>query len=166
MTKINKSGFSHLDKKGNLRMVDIEKKSCTKRRALAYGRIYLKAQVMKLLESRKIPKGDVFAAARMAGIMAAKRTDEIIPLCHQLPLEHIDVSFKCKTGYVEVYSEVKCNFKTGAEMEALTSVSIACLTIYDMCKAINKDMIISDICLLEKTGGKSGRYVKNNGKKT
>lgn len=141
-------------------MVDVSGKTSTKRRALASGRISMSPEAFTLLLDNRIPKGDVFAAARIAGIQAAKKTPELIPLCHLLLLESVTVDLipDSKDNSVKVTCEVLLTGKTGAEMEALTGVSTALLTVYDMCKAIDKSMVISDILLEEKDGGKSGLY--------
>ncbi len=154
--------LSHVDTQGRARMVDVGDKTITVREAVATSTIRMKTDVLRLLVAGQMPKGDVLAVARVAGIMAAKKTPELIPLCHPLPLS--SVSVECtpneSQGTITIEAKVKVEGKTGAEMEALTAVSIAALTIYDMCKAVDKNIIISDICLLKKTGGKSGTYVR------
>ena len=154
--------LTHIDTKGNAVMVDISGKSETAREALAGGRIFMNREALTAITADSVPKGDVFAAARIAGILAAKRTHELIPLCHPLMLSQIAVDFQVNDaeGFVSCTCLVKLNGKTGAEMEALTGVSTALLTIYDMCKALDKAMMISDIRLLEKSGGKSGHYIR------
>jgi len=142
----------------NLRMVDVSDKEVTLRKARARGRILVGKDTLKKITRGDIPKGNVLAAARLAGINAAKRTSEIIPLCHQLPLNSANVDFEFDEHEIKITSEVACNGRTGVEMEALTAVSAAALTIYDMCKVINKQMKITDIVLVEKTGGKSGDF--------
>lgn len=141
-------------------MVDVTQKPSSERRAIASGLIYLKQETLRLILDGKIPKGDVFSVARIAGIAAAKKTWELIPLCHPLNITSISVDFfpEKKNKRIKIVSEVKVTGQTGVEMEALTAVSVASLTIYDMCKAVDKDMIISEIMLLEKYGGKSGTY--------
>ncbi|MEW6601990.1 MAG: cyclic pyranopterin monophosphate synthase MoaC, partial [Nitrospirota bacterium] len=137
-------------------MVDVGDKSSTKREAVASGSVYMKKETLKLIAGNHIAKGNVFETARLAGIMAAKKTFDLIPLCHQLNLSSVHVDFKVdrKNSKVDITSTAKCTGQTGVEMEALTAVSVAALTIYDMCKAVDKGMIISDIKLVEKRGGK------------
>jgi len=155
--------LSHYDHKGQARMVDVSVKSPTRRIAEASGFVLLKPEVLKNLP--KNPKGDPLQVARLAGIMAAKRTAELIPLCHPLPLSHIDVTMRlCENG-VAITSQVTTTAATGVEMEALTAVSVAALTVYDMCKALDKGIEIRDIALERKTGGKSGDYVRGRKKK-
>lgn len=158
--------ITHLDDKGNARMVDTSGKPVTARRAVAAGAIYLSKSTLDMIAEGCVPKGDVFAAARIAGIMAAKRCDELIPLCHSIPLDSVTVDLRPSTSSgnpcVEIRSEVICRAQTGAEMEALTAVSIAALTIYDMVKAVDKTATIGDIRLLEKSGGKSGDFVRED----
>jgi len=154
--------FSHLDDNGDARMVDISDKNVTARYAIAAGKISMSKECFELLTDGKMPKGDVLSVARVAGIQAAKRTPELIPLCHTLLLEQVKVDFT-PDAYdcsLEARCEVRLTGKTGAEMEALTGASVALLTVYDMCKAVDKTMMISDLCLREKDGGKSGHYVR------
>ncbi len=155
-----KKEFSHLDSKGQAAMVDVSGKGVTKRKAIASGKVILHTNTFRMLTDQKIPKGDVLATARIAGIMAAKRVGELIPLCHPLPLEHVAIEFDLSEDLpgVEIYATASITAKTGVEMEALTAVSVAALTIYDMCKAIEKGITITDIKLLEKSGGKSGTW--------
>ena len=152
--------FSHLDENGDARMVDISGKDVTARMAVATGKIKMSPECFTMLLGGTIPKGDVLSTARIAGIMAAKKTSDLIPMCHTLLLEKVKIVFEPdEASYViEARCEVRLTGKTGAEMEALTGVSVALLTVYDMCKAVDKNMIISDICLLEKDGGKTGHY--------
>ncbi len=152
--------FSHLNDKGEATMVDVSSKDATVRRALASGKITMSKEAFDLLIENKMPKGDVFAVARVAGIQAAKRTQELIPLCHLLLLEKVTIDLipNEEDNSVKAICEVRLTGKTGAEMEALTGASVALLTVYDMCKAIDKSMVISDIMLEEKDGGKSGSY--------
>jgi cyclic pyranopterin monophosphate synthase len=155
MTKL-----SHLNNKGEARMVDVSDKAVTQRTAKAEGFVAMKPETLAVIEAGQAKKGDVLAAARIAGIMAAKKTHELIPLCHPLPISKVTVDFEPRrepTG-VRVIAEVKVAAQTGVEMEALTAVSVACLTIYDMLKAADKSMSFSSIRLLEKTGGRSGTY--------
>ncbi|MDO8682673.1 MAG: cyclic pyranopterin monophosphate synthase MoaC [Armatimonadota bacterium] len=154
--------LTHLDEKGRARMVNVSEKAPTTRRAKAKGAIYLQESTLAAIAEGKTPKGDVFAAARIAGIMAAKRCGELIPLCHTIQLESVNVELRPRSNpaRVEIESEVLCNAKTGAEMEALVAVTMAALTIYDMVKAIDRGATIGDIRLAEKSGGKSGRFVR------
>lgn len=154
--------LSHIDAQGRARMVDVAEKPVTQREATATGMVHLTPEVLHLIVSGKMPKGDVLAVARVAGIMAAKKTPELIPLCHPLPITSVTIEFTSdqRLGTIAIEATVKVEGKTGVEMEALTAVSVAALTIYDMCKAVDKGMTISDICLMKKTGGKSGTYVR------
>lgn len=151
------SKLTHLDEEGRAKMVDVTDKAVTKRTAVAEGEIRLQPETLRLIARKGIPKGDVFGVARIAGISAAKKTGEMIPLCHPLPITHVDVDFHVDEAksLVRIRSKVSVEAKTGIEMEALTAVSVAALTIYDMCKAVDSTMVISDIRLLEKRGGKS-----------
>src|SRR5499425_475980 len=156
MTK--QSSLSHYDGSGKARMVDVSAKAVTQRSAIAQALVRMAPRVVSAVRRLKNPKGDPLEVARFAGIAAAKRTAEWIPLCHPLPLTHIDVTARlCKNG-VEVRSAVTTAAQTGVEMEALVAVAAAALTVYDMCKALDKGMEITDIVLVEKTGGKSGDY--------
>ena len=152
--------LTHLDAAGRLRMVDVGAKPRTRRLARARGEIRLSPETVALIESNRIAKGNVLEAARLAGIMAAKRTAELIPLCHPLLLTHVavDFAFDEATPAVEIIAVVRCRGQTGVEMEALTAVSVAALTIYDMAKAVERGMVIENIRLLEKRGGKSGEW--------
>ena len=152
--------FTHIDGSGNAIMVDVSEKDITKRTAVATGKILVGPEVIKALKDSSVPKGDVLAAARIAGIFACKRTPEIIPLCHKISITKASVDFKInwEEESVTALCSVSTTGKTGAEMEALTGVNAALLTIYDMCKAINKSMVMSDIHLVTKTGGKSGDF--------
>lgn len=154
--------LSHIDAQGHARMVDVAEKSVTRREAIATGMVHLTPEVLHLIVSGQMPKGDVLAVARIAGIMAAKKTPELIPLCHPLPITSVAIEFTSdqRHGTIAIEATVKVEGKTGVEMEALTAVSVAALTIYDMCKAVDKGMVISDVCLMKKTGGKSGTYVR------
>jgi len=154
--------LSHVDSEGRLRMVDTGEKQTTARRAVASAHVVMTAQTIEALRQHRTPKGDPLEAARLAGIMAAKRTSDLIPLCHPLPLTHIDVKAAIEETGVALEAEVSTNAQTGVEMEALTAVSVAALTIYDMCKALEKGMTITDIRLETKTGGKSGTYVRSS----
>jgi cyclic pyranopterin phosphate synthase len=154
------SKLSHLNEKGEARMVDVADKAVTERTARAEGFVAMAPATLALIETGTAKKGDVLAAARIAGIMAAKKTHELIPLCHPLAISKATVDFEASRDPVglRVTAEVKVAAQTGVEMEALTAVSVACLTIYDMLKAADKGMVLGDIRLLEKTGGRSGTY--------
>jgi cyclic pyranopterin monophosphate synthase len=150
--------LSHIDEQGKVKMVDTSEKSITTRRAVASARVLMAPETVAALKEHRTPKGDPLEAARLAGIMAAKRTADLIPLCHPLPLTHVDVQANLRTDGVYLEAEVRTNAQTGVEMEALTAVSVAALTVYDMCKALDKSITISNIRLESKTGGKSGDY--------
>lgn len=154
------SKLSHIDDKGQARMVDVSDKAVTDRRAIAEGFIRMQPETLALVEAGEAKKGDVIGAARIAGIMAAKKTHELIPLCHPLAITKATIEFEISKSPpgIHVLSEVKVSGPTGVEMEALTGVSVACLTLYDMLKAADKTMTIEDIRLVEKTGGKSGTF--------
>ncbi len=143
--------LSHIDEKGDARMVDVSDKAVTERRAKACGFVHMKPETLDAIANERVPKGNVFNTARIAGIMAAKRTAELIPLCHSLPLNSVEISFEPKEGGVEITAAAKCFARTGVEMEALTAVSVAALIVYDMCKAIDKAMVIENVHLLEKS---------------
>jgi len=142
--------LSHVNQKGEANMVDISEKKTVHREALASGSIFLRPQTLELLKSNQLKKGDVLSVARIAAISGAKKTFELIPLCHNIPINKVDVSFQVAKNRVDIRARAVCDAKTGIEMEALTAVSIAALTIYDMCKAVDKQMVISDIKLVEK----------------
>ena len=148
-------GLSHFDESGKIRMVDISEKDATKRRAVARGRVILSRATVQTIRDGANPKGDPFEIARIAGIMAAKKTSEIIPLCHQVALSSVKIELELGEDFVDIAAEAVTISGTGVEMEALTAVSAAALTIYDMCKAVQKDIRIDGIELVEKTGGKS-----------
>ncbi|HEX8746213.1 MAG TPA: cyclic pyranopterin monophosphate synthase MoaC [Pyrinomonadaceae bacterium] len=150
--------LSHIDKEGRVRMVDTSRKRQTHRRAVASARVLMSAETLKAVREGRTPKGDPVETARLAGIMAAKRTAELIPLCHPLPLTDIDVRASIQEDGVYLEAEAATLAQTGVEMEALTAVSVAALTVYDMCKAVDKGMEITDVRLESKTGGKSGTY--------
>ena len=152
------SGLTHLDEQGHARMVDVGAKAETARVAIASGRIRMNEAALAAIRDGAVPKGDVLAAARIAGIMAAKKTADLIPLCHPLPLHSVTVDFTIEEGTIRATAMASLNGKTGVEMEALTATSIALLTIYDMAKAIDKGMVIEEIRLIEKRGGKSGDW--------
>ena len=155
------SKLSHIDENGQARMVDIGAKGVTRRVAVAAGRIAMTATALRAISDGTAAKGDVLAAARIAGIMAAKKTAELIPLCHPLALDAVTVDFAFEEGGITATATVALSGKTGVEMEALTATSIALLTIYDMVKAIDKAMVIGEICLIEKRGGKSGDWTRS-----
>jgi len=152
------SDLSHIDEQGRIRMVDTSEKPITARRAVASARVLMSRGTVAAVSEHRTPKGDPLEAARLAGIIAAKRTAELIPLCHPLPLTHIEVKASLEEFGVLLEAEVSTNAQTGVEMEALTAVSVAALTVYDMCKALEKGMTITDVRLESKTGGKSGDY--------
>ena len=154
--------LSHIDNEGRVRMVDTSDKPPTTRQALASARVLMSPATIDAVQNHRTPKGDPLEAARLAGIMAAKRTAELIPLCHPLPLTHVDVQAKIEDYGVYLESSVSTNAQTGVEMEALTAVTIAALTVYDMCKALDKGITISDVRLERKTGGKSGDFVRKD----
>ena len=149
------SELSHYDKSGKVKMVDVSGKDVTTRRAVASGRIVLSSATVEALRSGTNPKGDPLEIARIAGIMAAKKTSELIPLCHQIPLSSVNIKAELRDDGVYLEAEAVTDAKTGVEMEALTAVSVTALTIYDMCKAVQRDIEITDIRLESKTGGKS-----------
>lgn len=152
--------LTHLNEEGQATMVDVGDKAVTTRIATARGEVRMLPTTLEAISAGRVPKGDVLAAARIAGIMAAKRTPELIPLCHTLLLSKVAIDFEIDraASRVLITATVRCQGKTGVEMEALTAVSVAALTIYDMAKALEKSMTIGGICLLEKSGGKSGDY--------
>lgn len=154
--------FSHLDENGKAVMVDVGEKDITHRTALAKATVCMKQETLEAILENGLKKGDALSVAVVAGIMGGKKTAELIPLCHNIPIDKIDISFE-NNGKDElyIYSSARCSYKTGIEMEALTAVSIAALTVYDMCKAVDRGMVIKEIRLLEKTGGKSD--YKNEG---
>ena len=155
--------LTHLDEKGRARMVDVGHKPVTAREAVARAEVRMRVATLRLIAEVKVAKGDVLAVARVAGIMAAKRTHELIPLCHPLPITFVGVEFElgeeAGVGAVAVEATARTNAQTGVEMEALTAVSVAALTIYDMCKAVDRAMRITDVRLARKIGGKSGKIV-------
>jgi cyclic pyranopterin phosphate synthase len=144
-------GLTHVNQKGEAHMVDVSDKKIVHREAAASGTIYLQPKTIEMIKNNLVKKGDVLAAARIAAISGAKKTFDLIPLCHNIPINKIDVSFEIKEDRIDIKSKATCDAKTGIEMEALTAVSIAALTIYDMCKAVDKQMKISDIKLEAKT---------------
>jgi cyclic pyranopterin phosphate synthase len=156
----NMAKLTHFDKKGRAKMVDVSKKAETLREAVVRGSVYMNPKTFRTIMSGKIEKGDVFAVAKVAGIMAAKKTSEIIPMCHPLNLSHVEVDFYPveKESRIDIEAKVKIKAQTGVEMEGFVAVATAGLTIYDMCKAIDRGMVVSDIHLIKKSGGKSGTY--------
>lgn len=150
-------GLTHFDEKGRARMVEVGDKEITKRSARATGKIYMNDQALTAVREGKMKKGDVLAVAQVGGIMGSKKTSELIPMCHNIFISGTDIDFEIEKDHIRVYASVRTEGKTGIEMEALTAVNIALLTIYDMCKALDKKMLITGIQLLEKTGGKSGK---------
>ena len=150
--------LSHLDDKGQAHMVDVSAKDVTSRSATACGRVLAQVSTIELITSGNASKGDVLATARIAGIMAAKRTSDLIPLCHPLQISKVSVEFGLAESHIDVAATVKVEGKTGVEMEALTACTVACLTIYDMLKAVDRGMRITDVRLVEKMGGKSGTF--------
>jgi len=152
------SELSHFDESGAVTMVDVSEKVVSKRRAVASGRVLMSETTLGILRSQTNPKGDPLEIARIAGIMAAKRTSDLIPLCHQLPLSKVNIKAEITSFGVSLEAEVITNAQTGVDMEALTAVSVAALTTYDMCKAVQKDIVITEIRLESKTGGKSGDF--------
>jgi cyclic pyranopterin phosphate synthase len=155
--------FTHFNEEGRARMVNVGEKPDTERVAVARGFIEMKPETLKMIVEGRAKKGDVLAVSQVAGIMAAKETSRIIPMCHNIFLTGVDVKFQIyeDKSAIGVEARVTTVGKTGVEMEALTAVSVACLTIYDMCKAVDRGMVIKDICLMEKSGGKSGEYIRN-----
>jgi cyclic pyranopterin monophosphate synthase len=152
------SKLSHLNEKGEAHMVDVSGKDVTTRSATAKGRVLAKPETIDVIRDGTSKKGDVLATARIAGIMAAKKTSDIIPLCHPLMISKVSVDFEISAGHIDVEATVKVEGKTGVEMEALTACSVACLTIYDMLKAVDRGMRITDLRVVEKSGGKSGLF--------
>jgi cyclic pyranopterin monophosphate synthase len=152
------SKLTHLDALGNAHMVDVSDKHMTSRSATARARVIMLQETLKLISSGTAKKGDVLATARIAGIMAAKKTSDLIPLCHPLVISKVSVEFTLGDGFIDVEATVKVEGKTGVEMEAMTACSVACLTLYDMVKAVDRGIRITDLRLIEKSGGKSGLF--------
>ncbi|HOT02525.1 MAG TPA: cyclic pyranopterin monophosphate synthase MoaC [Acidobacteriota bacterium] len=150
--------FTHWDAEGRSRMVDVGAKPATARAAKAGVRVRMRSETLAKVRELKLPKGDPFEVARVAGILAAKRTPELIPLCHPLALSHVDVRIAVAADGVAIEAEARCTGPTGVEMEALTAAAVAALTFYDMCKAVDKSIVIDDLRLLEKSGGSSGDF--------
>jgi cyclic pyranopterin phosphate synthase len=156
--------LTHLDRRGRARMVDVSAKAVTRREAVARGEVAMRAETLALIAAGALPKGDVLGVARLAGIMAAKRTADLVPLCHPLPLSHVDVRLtpdRARSRIV-IESRVTVDARTGVEMEALTAVAVAGLTLYDMCKAVDREMTIGAIRLVRKSGGRSGTFVRRD----
>jgi cyclic pyranopterin phosphate synthase len=154
--------LTHLDENGAARMVDVAGKDVTHRRAVASALVTMRPETLAMIVEGRAPKGDVFAVARVAGIMAAKRTAELVPMCHPLALTHVSIDLAPEGSSVRVTAVAETDDKTGVEMEALTAASVAALTIYDMCKAVDRGMVVTDVMLLEKEGGKSGHYLRED----
>ena len=156
------SDFTHFNESGRARMVDVSGKSDTVREAVAFGRVLVNETTFHKIRTGGMKKGDVLTTAQIGGIMGAKRTPDIIPMCHPILLSGVDLDFQLNEAdlAVEITATVRCTGATGVEMEAMTAVSVAALTIYDMCKAVQKDMVIDRICLLKKSGGKSGTFIR------
>lgn len=152
--------LTHLDKEGRVKMVDVSNKPLTEREAVAKGSVHMKPETLRLIKDRKVPKGDVLCVSRVAGIMAAKKTSELVPMCHPLNITSVNIDFTLdgKKNRIDIRSSTKILGQTGVEMEALAAVCAAALTIYDMCKAVDREMVISDIMLTEKRGGRSGVF--------
>lgn len=163
MSEEQAGSLSHIDASGRARMVDVGEKAVTHRVAVAQGTVRMAPATARRIAAGQVAKGDVIATARLAGVMAAKKTGELIPLCHPLPLEFVDVRLEvdAEAGRVVIEAEARTTAKTGIEMEALTAVSVAALTIYDMCKAVDRGMVVEDICLTKKSGGRSGDWVRS-----
>ena len=153
------NNFTHFDESGNAIMVDVSSKEITSRVAVATGEILVNEEIMTAIKDKTMKKGDVLGVARVAGIMAVKQTSSLIPMCHTLLITKSAVDFELTENTIRVYCTVGCEGKTGVEMEALTGATVALLTIYDMCKAVSKEMVISDVHLVTKSGGKSGDFV-------
>ncbi|MFT6906108.1 MAG: cyclic pyranopterin phosphate synthase [Oleiphilaceae bacterium] len=163
--------LTHLNQNGEAHMVDVGSKEITHRLAIAEGKVFMKTETLNMIVEGRHKKGDVFSTCRIAGIMAAKRCSDLIPLCHSLNLSSVSVDIQpqkafneSSRAFVKIISTCKLDAKTGVEMEALTAVSIACLTLYDMCKAVDKDMEVGEIRLMEKSGGRSGHYLNQHAK--
>jgi len=157
------ASFTHIDKDGAVRMVDVTAKAPSLRIATAQGVVYMRPQTLTMIQEQSVKKGNVLETARIAGVMGAKKTSNLIPMCHPLNITHIKIDFSTDTNThsITVSASVRLVGQTGVEMEALTAVAVACLTIYDMCKSYDREMKISDIVLLEKSGGKSGTFIRD-----
>jgi cyclic pyranopterin phosphate synthase len=161
MSQEQKSGLSHVDAEGRIKMVDVGAKAQTSRRAEARGRVTMSNETLTAIREHRTAKGDPIETARLAGIMGAKQTSQLIPLCHPLPLTHVEVAIELDDTGADIIATASTNGPTGVEMEALTAVSIAALTLYDMCKAIDRYMTISDVRLEKKSGGRSGDWSRD-----
>ena len=159
--KADNDKLTHIDENGKAQMVDVGNKEDTKRSATASGKVFMSVETIEALKKQELQKGDVLGVARVAGIQAAKKTSDLIPLCHPLAVNFASVNFRIQESHVEIEATVKTSGKTGVEMEALTACSVTALTIYDMCKAMDKSITIDEIKLLEKTGGKSGNWKRS-----
>ena len=156
------SAFSHLDERGRAKMVDVSEKEITTRIAIARGTIYMRKETLALILDKKVDKGDVFSVAKVAGILAAKKTSDLIPMCHPLPITSVEIDLQPNEdpARLDIEAIVRVDGKTGVEMEAMTAVSVVGLTIYDMCKSVDREMSIGEIRLIKKSGGKSGTFVR------
>ncbi len=153
--------YGHFDREGRAKMVDVSGKRVTKREAVASATVIMNPKTLKVIKEGKMAKGDVLSVAKVAGIMAAKRTSELIPMCHPLEISNIEIAFDLKgENRIEIKAKVKCLGRTGVEMEALTAAAVSALTIYDMCKAVDREMVILNVKLLKKSGGKSGVFIR------
>ena len=159
--KSDNDELTHIDENGKAQMVDVGNKEDTKRRATASGKVSMSSETIEALKKQELQKGDVLGVARVAGIQAAKKTSDLIPLCHPLAVNFVSVDFRIQESHVEIETIVEIFGKTGVEMEALTACTVAALTIYDMCKAVDKSITIEEIKLVEKTGGKSGNWKRS-----
>ncbi len=158
---MNKTKLTHIDENGTSRMVDVSEKEVTERMAVAHARVTMKPETFRLIMDKRVSKGDVLGVARVAVIMAEKKTSELVPMCHPLKINSVMIDYTNNNqDSIEITSKVKVSAKTGVEMEALTAVSICALTIYDMCKSVDRSMLISDVYLVKKSGGKSGTFNK------
>lgn len=154
--------LTHVDENGEARMVDVGDKEDARREAVAEASVVMQPETLRLIAAGAMKKGDVFSVARIAGILAAKRTSELIPMCHPIPLEHMRVDIVSEPPErVRITATARCDYKTGVEMEALTAASVAALTVYDMCKAVDRGMLIERVCLVRKSGGKSGVFERS-----
>ncbi len=157
---IKGADLTHVNAEGRARMVDVGSKPVTARVARAAAKVLMAPSTLELVRTGGTRKGDVLAVAQVAGIMAAKKTSELIPMCHQVPLSGVDISFAYEADGIAIEATARCKAETGVEMEALTAASVCALTIYDMCKSHQRDMVVTEVCLLEKDGGQSGRFVR------
>lgn len=155
--------FTHLDSDGKASMVDVGDKDVTVRTARAEAFVRMRSETVEMIKGNALKKGDCLSCARIAGIMAAKKTSELIPLCHQIPIEKVSVDFEFLEGAIRIEAFARCEYKTGIEMEAMTAASVAALTIYDMCKAVDRGIVIDGVKLLHKDGGRSGEWDRENG---